>query len=278
MRPHRRFLAERVPDHLLPWHVRQVLFGPDDMGDPHVYVVDHVGEQEQHRPIRPGDGKIVDRCVVEYHLAAHHVVDDRAARVGGAEPHHPARPWLEAEVAAVAVIAAVLIAGSCDYFLAGAGAVVGVALGNQIQHGRQVLVGVGRLEHRSLIAGFVHAKPGHRADDAVCPLRPVARCVGVLDAQHERAALLLGERPVEQRGPGGTDVEHAGRRRSEPDPDGRTRKRRGCHPDEVTGLRHRPACPTNLAADGAEITGAFPLSLPRGGGCTYRGLLACTGG
>ena len=51
-------------------------------------------------------------------------------------------------------------------------------------------------------------------DDALRPLRPVARLVGVFDAQHERAAGRAGERPVEQRGAGTADVEEAGRRGS----------------------------------------------------------------
>ena len=46
-------------------------------------------------------------------------------------------------------------------------------------------------------------------------------CVGVLEPQDERAARVAGVQVVEQRRPGGPDVERAGRARRDPDADGR---------------------------------------------------------
>ena len=57
--------------------------------------------------------------------------------------------------------------------------------------------------------------PGQGVDDALGPLRPVAGLVGVLDAQHERAAEPAGQRPVVQRRARPADVEEAGRRRGD---------------------------------------------------------------
>ena len=77
-----------------------------------------------------------------------------------------------------------------------------------------MLLGVLALEVRALEVRVVgaDADPGQRVDDALRPLGPVAGLVGVLDAQHERAAVALGERPVAQRGAGAADVEEAGGR------------------------------------------------------------------
>ena len=82
------------------------------------------------------------------------------------------------------------------------------------------------------------AEPGEGVEDALRPLRVVAHLVGVLDAQHERAGLLLGQRPVVQRRAGTTDVEAPRRRRGEA-----VARRRG------SGLGHGPpTLPTGSSA------------------------------
>ena len=111
--------------------------------------------------------------------------------VGHAEPQHPAGRRAEAAVTRVAVVA--LPAGRLRPLLdllAGEIAVVGLAGGEQLLGGGDVGGGVGALEVRALEHRVVggDAEPGQRVDDALRPLRPVARLVGVLDAQHEAAA------------------------------------------------------------------------------------------
>src|SRR5690606_19358900 len=71
------------------------------------------------------------------------------------------------------------------------------------------------LEVRALVAAPGDADPVERGQDALGPLGPVTCRVGVLDAQHEHPALLLGEDPVLQRRTGAADVEHTGRGRGE---------------------------------------------------------------
>ncbi len=66
------------------------------------------------------------------------------------------------------------------------------------------------------------AEPAQGALDALDELVTGKGGVGVLDAQDERAALMAGEQPVEQGGPGAADVEETRRRRRKTGPD--------CHP------------------------------------------------
>ncbi len=72
-------------------------------------------------------------------------------------------------------------------------------------------LGVVALEVRAFEGGVIRmdADPCEGIDDALVPLGPVAIGVGVLDAQHERAAKSLGERPVVERGAGTAHVEVA---------------------------------------------------------------------
>src|ERR1700722_2761202 len=121
-----------------------------------------------------------------------------------------------------------LVSGPGDHGIPGAVAVVSPAL--LVEAGRRFRVPgqVVRLEVRALVLARADAEPGHGADDAVGPLGPVAGGVGVLDAQHQRAALMPGEGPVEQNGPGTAHMEHAGWRWCEPCPHRRTRASHGC--------------------------------------------------
>src|SRR6185295_5744793 len=55
----------------------------------------------------------------------------------------------------------------------------------------------------------IHPQPGHAVIDELQELLAVARLVGVLDPQDERAPGMPGVKPVEQRGAGAADVEKA---------------------------------------------------------------------
>ena len=65
----------------------------------------------------------------------------------------------------------------------------------------------------------VEAEPAHHLEEGVVGLLGVPRGVGVLDPEDEGAAVVAGERPVEQRRAGQPDVRGAGRGGAEPDPD-----------------------------------------------------------
>ncbi len=66
----------------------------------------------------------------------------------------------------------------------------------------------------------VEPEPPHRLDDLVDVLLGGARAVGVLDPQDEDAAMVAGEGPVEERGPGAADVKVAGGARGKADANG----------------------------------------------------------
>ena len=66
----------------------------------------------------------------------------------------------------------------------------------------------------------VEAEPAQAVEDAVDHLLRRSLGVGVLDAQHEHAAVAAREQPVEERGARAADVEVAGGRGSEAKPRG----------------------------------------------------------
>ena len=96
--------------------------------------------------------------------------------------------------------------------------VVRVAGRDQLFGGGAVSIEALRLEVRSVRAADVgpfvpvHAEPAHPLQDAVDHLVRRSLGVGVLDAQHEHAALAAGEEPVEQGGAGAADVQITGGR------------------------------------------------------------------
>src|SRR4029077_13406764 len=97
------------------------------------------------------------------------------------EPQRPLLARLQSAVATEAVVAAVrLVVAQLDVL---AGAVAVVRLAGRVEPGGGLGVGarVVGLEVRSLVAARLDADPGQRRDDALDPLRPVARGVGVLD-------------------------------------------------------------------------------------------------
>jgi hypothetical protein len=71
-----------------------------------------------------------------------------------------------------------------------------------------------RLEHRQLVAQ--QAEPAEPIQDRLDRRLGRAHAVGILDPQEVSAAVMAGEQPVEQSGPGTADVQETCRRRSEP--------------------------------------------------------------
>ena len=108
---------------------REQVLAPQDVGDPHVGVVDRVGQDEHGLPTRPEDHEVLEGGVLEDDVAPDDVVDDGLPLVGGAETQGPPGPGAEAAVAAEPVVAAGGGAGG-DVVL-GAVAVVGGPVGDQ---------------------------------------------------------------------------------------------------------------------------------------------------
>src|SRR5207245_10685985 len=82
------------------------------------------------------------------------------------------------------------------------------------------------LEVRPLVG--TDPQPGEAVEDHPGVLLGAALLVGVLDPQNEAAGGGPGKEPVEERGAGSADMEVAGGRWGEANPDGR-----------VSGVRHR---------------------------------------
>ena len=107
--------------------------------------------------------------------------------------------------------------------------VAGIELAGRLQpfDGRRVGVEARRLVDDDVRA---HAQPMQILLDLVGIFLPRAGDVGVVEAQHEAAAVLQREQPVEQRGARVADMDVAGRRRREADGDGH-----GCGGSEGQG-------------------------------------------
>ena len=88
----------------------------------------------------------------------------------------------------------------------------------------------------------VEPQPAQAVDDPGDHLPRRSLGVGVLDAQHERAAVPPRVQPVEERRPRAADVQVAGRRRSEADAD---------HLGILTAIGHQLQCQLQLSANGS---------------------------
>src|SRR5262249_1602438 len=141
---------------------------------------------------------------------------DRARpALGGAR-----RPRVRGEVATVPVVTRRSTGGLRGLapgleLVLGARAHVRVPGLEELVGSRQVLLGARPLEDRTLVP--LEAEPAQRVLDADHPLLTRAGAVGVLDAEGERAAVVTGEQPVEERGADRSHVQGSGRGRREAD-------------------------------------------------------------
>ncbi|OIQ70399.1 hypothetical protein GALL_479880 [mine drainage metagenome] len=235
-----QFLAVRAVDHRqvgpdrnLPAHalidlglaggVVQVVVAADHVGDPHVVVIDDHGEVIGRRAVRAQQDQVVEILVLEGHVALHLVGDQGLALSRGPQPDH---------IGLVRVIIAVAITpGRTDHPALGAGglalmrqfvgghvATIGRAARQHLLHDRAVAIGAGELEHRLLVRR--QAQPAEAIEDRLHRRLGGALAIGVLDAQQELAADMLGVKPVEKRGPSRANVHVAGGRGGDTGDDG----------------------------------------------------------
>ncbi len=185
----------------------QVL-APDDVGDPQVRVVDGVGQQEARGVVAPPpDHEVLDVGVVEGDVAPDEVPDLRRA-LGHADGH--AEAGLQGRARHLVLVVVDQVGGT---------------VGQQLLAGGAVEVPPVGLVDRALVP--VDAQPLEGLENGADQLRPAALLVGVLDAQDQRARLVAGEEPVEQRRAGPTHVQVA--RGCGREADAGT----GCHPPRV---------------------------------------------
>ena len=179
MRVARRGDAERAQDQQLLRRVREVIVSADDVGDPHVRVVDRDREVVQRGAVAAGDDEVVLAAVLEPHRPADQVVDHGDALVGHSQADR--RAGLVAGLAAVSGAAVRLLPGAD--VVGGCRVGVGVAGVDKLRDAFRVALAARVLAHRALVP--VELQPAQRVEDLLDVLRHRALAVGVLDAQHE---------------------------------------------------------------------------------------------
>ncbi len=220
-----RWSPERLPDEDRLRRRRKVLLAADHVRDTHPDVVDNDREDEERVAVRLHHDEVLDRGVRKLDVATDQVVDDGRSLVGDAEAQCHAGPRVEAPVAAETVVSGkIAIAGTPVDRLASAVAVVEVTRGEQLRGGVVVALAPLGLQVGTLVPA--DPEPVERIENACRPEGVASLPVGVLDAEHEGPAALVGEEPVVKRRTRPADVEEAGRGGSEPDPRPR---RRGAH-------------------------------------------------
>ena len=157
----------------------------DDVGDPHLGVVDGDREVVEDAAVAAGDDEVVVAAVGEGDRAADQVLDDRLALVG--HPQADRRPRVVDRLAAVAAVGAVLGLPGLD-LLGGRRVAVGGAGLEQPRERGLVALAARDLGDRPLVP--VELQPAQRVEDLLDVLLGRALAVGVLDPQHQLAALV----------------------------------------------------------------------------------------
>ena len=200
-----------------------------DVGDAHLVVVDDDGQVVRREAVGLEDDLVVGVRRVD--LAADQVLEVGLDVVRDPHPHHRIRAepgqllallarLAQAEpVVAGRLLGLLLGLAHLGQPLGGAPAVVGVAVGEQALDVRPVgLEPLGLAVRRERAADVralvpLQAEPAQGVEDLLLAVLAEARPVGVLDAQHELAALLADEGEVEERDVRRADVRVTGRRR-----------------------------------------------------------------
>ena len=220
----RRLRVQRPVDVDLARRVVEVVVAANHVGDAHVHVVHDHGEIVGGHAVRAHEDDVVEFLVVKLHVAVYLVLDHDDALVGipetndGLDARHRLGPLAAASV--VARLLPSLTLGrphGVQLFLA-AIAVVGLALGDQLFGDLGVAIEVLRLVERPDVG--TQLEPLHPVQDDLDRLLRGSFPVGVLDPQHEGAAMLLRVQPREQRRAHAADVEESGGTGSESGLDG----------------------------------------------------------
>ncbi len=181
---------------------------PDHVGDPHVEVVDGVGDVEHRHPARADDDEVLEHGAVELDPAPDEVVPTDRALVGCPEANHHALAGGD-----VAIPTEPVVAGTARRF----GPLLDRLLGTVASVGQSTFDEVvGRspvpIEPIGLVVFLVPVDP--QPSEAVVNRRHQLRAapigIGVFDAQHHHPSGVPSVEPVEQRRTGTADVQVAG--------------------------------------------------------------------
>jgi len=227
-------LRERVVQGDLAGRAGQQVLPAQHMGDLHERVVDGGDQRVERVAVGPRQGVVGHELCVEGDLTADQVVEADLA-LGHPEPDDAGSllgleelELVIGQLAAEAVVPHHLGAGGLAPRLDLVGEAVAVvgeaALTQADEHVAVELAALALLVRRmgaALERTFVpvKAEPLHHLDERVVGLPGAALLVGVLDAEHEAAAVVPGERPVVEGRTGQADVRAPGRGRGHPDTD-----------------------------------------------------------
>ena len=211
----RHRMAQRLVDEDLERRVGEVIVAPDDVGYPHLGVIDHGGEVVGGSAIAAREHEVVHGARRKDGLAANPIVDDDVAPVCRYRQPPDVRlagGKTRGNRSGVQPSARPIVAGNtfCNATsrplglesLGGAEAGIGAARGFHMLEGCSVVPGPLGLEvgteRPADLGAFVPVDPQplEGAEDLAGILRRRAFTVGVVDAQDEHAAVAAGERPV----------------------------------------------------------------------------------
>ena len=85
-------VTQPLGDEDLTRGVGQVLLGADDVGDPHLVVIDHTGQMVEAGPVGPLDDMILLPCPFELHLTPDQIGKPADPFAWHLEPHHSLSP------------------------------------------------------------------------------------------------------------------------------------------------------------------------------------------
>ena len=202
--------------HRLGGGVEQVLTA-DHVGDLHGGVVDGVGDEEGDRAVAAGDNEVLKVGALEADAAPDDVLEGDGTGRRRGETHHRVRADRQVAIAAEPVVARWAVGLGVAGIDVAAYTVAGVGLVLVEQLADRLGVDVGAFGLAQLLATVVpvEAQPLQRVEDHRHQLGPRPLGVGVLDADEKLPADRSGEKPVEQGGPGRTEVQRAGGGRGE---------------------------------------------------------------
>ena len=214
----RRRGAKGLEQLMLTKRIGQMIVAANNVRDRHVDVVHHHGQHVGRRAVGAQQDHVVELRVGDAHIALHEIRQHGLPLLGGLEPNdglHAGGGVLGIAVAPTAVIADGLTRGFLR--LAHGGeffrrriAAISFALGEQLLRHFAVPVGAGELEYGLTVV--IEAQPCEPGEDGVYGVLRRAGPVGILDAQQERPAGVLGIEPIEKCRPCPADMQVAGGR------------------------------------------------------------------
>jgi len=200
MAEQRHLVPQRLVDQDLFGRIVDMVVSPNDVGNPHLGVVDDDREVVRRIPVGPLQDQIIQLLVIKRDIPFDQVVHDRCAHLRTAEPDHRTRAPGKFPVPAGPIVFWFPPLGQRFFplglqFVGGAGAVIRLPLVNQLLNHLPVDLHPLCLKIGSLVP--VQAKPGHGIEDR--PGRFVRRAdlIGILDPEDERAAAPSRIEPIE---------------------------------------------------------------------------------